>query len=230
MPRGTAAAALGVLALFGSSGCITVTVYQPLVSLQRPTVVDPRVANFQGDRFLVRCVPGDAMGRADTALLCHKIAALLQHQGATVDTDVPTGRGASFTPEVRPDLVIELQSRNLYAENNWLLTYASVLTFTIIPAMSEQDFACDVAIHDANGFLLASDSLQARFVNYLGIGIWAVNAALDVAVRPEDERVTGDSAKKAFSKDYYRQLSQLVLDAKMRAAVLRGFSARPERK
>ncbi len=49
------------------SGCVTV--YEPLVSLQRPVVIDPEVGNFEGQHLLVRCIPGDYLrGRFQSRL------------------------------------------------------------------------------------------------------------------------------------------------------------------
>ena len=41
------------------------------------------------------------------------------------------------------------------------------------------------------------------------------NKFLDIAVREKSEKLTGDRAKKDFSNDFYRQLSQLAFNAKM---------------
>jgi hypothetical protein len=71
--------------------------------------------------------------------------------------------------------------------------------------------------------VLASDSLQGRFINYFGFGIWAVNSTLDFLVRSPEEKLTGKQANQEFSRDFYRQISQLAFDAHMRSLVLRGF-------
>lgn len=211
------------------SGCMTV--YQPLVSLQRPVSIDPQAPNFEGLRLHVRCVPGDYLKFEDAVRLCRHLRTLFTNQGAQVDTEVPrngaSGRG--WEDAARPDLVIDLRSRLLHEDNNSLLWGISWLTFTLVPAIEEDTFSQEVTIRDADGFLLASDVMQGRFVRYFGLGVWGVNAALDLLVRPESERLTGDEANRDFSRDFYGQLSQLAFHARMRVMVLRGFEPEPSR-
>lgn len=213
-----------IVTLATLSGCVT-SVYQPLTSLQRPIVVDTEVANFEGLRLLVRCVPGDYVDRAGASLLCRNVATMFRNQGAHVDTDVPRkGREASARDdEVKPDLVIDLKSRLLHEETNPPLRILSILTFTLAPTIEEYSFAQDVTIRDARGALLASDSLQGRIIRYGGFGVWAVNWILDLTVRPDEEELSGDAAKRDFSRDYYGQLTQLAFNARTRQVVLRGF-------
>ena len=209
-----------VLAL--CSGCVTA--YQPLVSLQRPLAVDPEIANFEGQKVLVRCVPSDYLDPSDAELLCRKLRTLFTNQSATVEVEVP--RKNASAPErstFKPDLIIELRARLLHEANSawgWLLCYAS---FTLIPAVTEFEFAQDITIRDSSGFMLATDSLQARFVRSFGIGVWGVNGLLDLIVRPKGEAITGDGHKKDFSHDFFGQVSQLAFHARMRAAVMNEF-------
>jgi hypothetical protein len=210
-----------------SSGCVTV--YQPLVSLQRPVVVDPQLANFEGQRMLVRCIPSDYLQPNDALQLCRNVRALFTNQGAQVETDVPRP-GLSARDEQggpKADLIIDLKARLVHEERSALLGVVSGLTLTLVPAISEFTFAQEVTIRDSSGFQLASDTLQGRFVRYTGIGIWAVNSALDLLVRPDEEELTGDAAKKDFSRDFHRQLSQLAFNARMRSLVMRGFEEPP---
>ncbi|MBN1205373.1 MAG: hypothetical protein JXB05_10660 [Myxococcaceae bacterium] len=210
-----------------SSGCVTV--YQPLVSLQRPVVVDPRIANFEGQRMLVRCIPGDYLQPDDAEQLCRNVRALFTNQGAQVEVEVPRA-GTSARDEqggAKADLIIDLKARLVHEENSALLWTLSGLTFTLIPAITEFTFAQEVTIRDASGFQLASDTLQGRFVRYCGVGLWAVNSALDLLVRSEAEELTGDAPNKDFSRDFHGQLSQLAFNARMRSWVLRGFEESP---
>ena len=101
------------------------------------------------------------------------------------------------------------------------------MSFTLVPTIAEFTFAQEVTIRDGAGFVLASDSLQGRFVRYFGLGVWAVNSALDFLVRSDEEKLTGDAAQQEFTRDFYRQLSQLAFDAHMRSLVLRGFEPEP---
>jgi hypothetical protein len=206
-----------------SSGCVTV--YQPLVSLQRPVVVDPQIANFEGQRVLVRCIPGDYLQPSDAVQLCRNVRTLFANQGAEVDVEIPRP-GASARDEQggpKADLIIDLKARLVHEENSALLWTLSGLTFTLVPAITEFTFAQEVTILDSSGFQLASDTLQGRFVRYCGVGLWAVNGALDLLVRSDAEDLTGDSAQKDFSRDFYGQLSQLAFNARMRSLVIRGF-------
>jgi hypothetical protein len=224
LPR-PARGGIGLLALLGgiASGCVTV--YQPLVSLQRPAPIDNQLASFQGQRFLIRCLPGEYLAATDTQRLCFKVRNLFAVQGAEVEVEVPVegrpaGAGASGA---RPDLSIELRSRLLHQENSMILWFLSIMSFTLVPTIAEFTFAQEVTIRDGAGFVLASDSLQGRFVRYFGLGVWGVNRALDLLVRSDDEKLTGDLAQQEFSRDYYQQVSQLAFDAHMRSLVLRGF-------
>jgi hypothetical protein len=209
------------------SGCVT-TVYQPLVSLQRPVIIDPQVTNFEGQRLLLRCVPSDYLGPEDSRLLCRRLRTLFTTQGAQVEVS-QGGRTSGEDKEgaARPDLIIELRSRLLHEDNSTLLWVLSGLTLTLVPAITEYSFSQDVTIRDSSGFLLASDNLQARFVRYSGFSVWAVNGVLDLLVRPEAEKLGGDTANRDFSRDFYGQLSQLAFNAHTRSVVMRGFELEP---
>lgn len=214
---------LSTLLAMLSSGCVTV--YQPLVSLQRPVVVDPRMANFEGQRVLVRCIPGDYLQPDNAEQLCRNVRSLFTNQGAQVDVEVPRPGVSARDEQGEPkaDLIIDLKARLVHEESSALMGVLSGLTLTLVPSISEFTFAQEVTIRDSSGFQLASDTLQGRFVRYNGIGIWAVNGALDLLVRSDEEELTGDAAKKDFSRDFHRQLSQLAFNAHMRSLVMRGF-------
>jgi hypothetical protein len=210
-----------------SSGCVTV--YQPLVSLQRPVVVDPQLANFEGQRMLVRCIPGDYLQPDDARQLCRNVRSLFTKQGAQVEVEVPrAGRSAREEQGgAKPDLIIDLKARLVHEESSALLWTLSGLTLTLVPAITEATFAQEVIIRDSSGFLLASDVLQGRFVRYTGVGLWAVNSVLDLFVRSDAEQLTGNAPKKDFSRDFHGQLSQLAFNARMRSWVMRGFEEPP---
>jgi hypothetical protein len=140
-----------------------------------------------------------------------------------VETQVPMEGVFTAPPQRPPDLTIEVRSRLLHQGNNKLLLILSVATLTLVPTISEFTFAQEVTIRDRDGFVLAADTMQGRFLHYFGLGIWGVNAALDFLVRDKDEQITGGQAQREFSQDFYRQISQLAFDAHMRARVLRGF-------
>jgi len=206
-----------------ASGCVTV--YQPLTSLQQPVVVDPGLPNFEGMRLLVRCLPNEYLGASDSQRLCRRVGQLFRNQGAEVDIEVPRNGRSTRDEEVSmtPDLIVDLKSRQLHQQDSTLMAILSGLTFTLVPTWSEYTFAQDITVRDTTGFLLAQDSVQARFIEYYGVGIWGVNWVLDLLVRPDEDELAGDNAKKDFSRDYYGHLSQLVYNARVRSVVLKGF-------
>jgi len=106
----------------------------------------------------------------------------------------------------------------------WVLCWASA---TLIPALTEYTFAQDIKILDGDGFLLASDTLQARFVRYFGLAAWGFNGLADLLWRPDSEELTGKSMVRSFTRDYYGHLSQLAFHARMRSMVLHDFDERP---
>lgn len=215
------AAALG-------SGCVTV--YQPLTGLQRPVAVDPTLENFADTRLLVRCLSDDNLDRGDAQTLCRNVGRLFEIQGATVDTQVPRADGGrrEEDPAHPPDFVLDLRSRPVHQRHDAWLVILSTLTLTIIPSYEESTYAQVLQIRDGSGSLLSSDELQARFIRYTGLGIWAVNWILDLLVRPKDAALTGDGARNDFSRDFHRQLTQQLFNARMRAQVMHGFEpARP---
>ncbi len=191
-----------------TSGCVTV--YQPLTALQRPRVINPEHKNFDGLRLMLRCIPSEDTDSGDSEILCQHLSTLFVNQGAEVELEVPeSDLPLREDAAARPDLIIELTSRMLHSENStlqWMLCYASA---TLIPAVTEATFVQDVLLRDADGFLLGSDALQARFIRYFGVAYWGINKLMDLIVRPKEEALTGDAAKADFSRDFYGQVAQL---------------------
>lgn len=208
------------------TGCVTV--YQPMTSLQRPVVLDMQVENFEGTRVFVRCVPNDDISVGEAERLCGNVSSVYRNQGAKVDWEVPRNGASSRADEMKnAELVVELRTRLLHEEDSSLLRVISVASLTLIPSIAEESWSQDVTVRDGSGSLLASDSMQSRFVTYRGAGVWAVNWLLDIIVRPDAEELTGDVAKRDFSRDLYGQLSQLLFNARVRSQVLHGFDAPP---
>lgn len=203
---------LWVVILALSSGCVTV--YQPLQTLQRPVVVDLDEANFDGLKVEVRCPPGTFVKGGDAQRMCRRVQRVFANQGANVEPVAPTSK---------PDLIIDIQSRLLHSNVDTFMSLLCIASLTLVPAMSEASLAADVTIRDGEGFVLASDSFQARFINYFGFGVWAINGILDLFFRAPNEKLTGNSQNKEVSRDFYSQLSQLAFHARTRALVLRGF-------
>lgn len=211
------------------AACSVVT-YQPVSGLSRPTAISAERRNFEGRRMVLRCLPGGYLDPRDTQRLCARVQALFAGQGAEVQmalTRAGTELGGPPAQAGAVDLVLELRSRLLHEERNVWLSILSGLSLTLIPAISSFSFAQDVVVLDADGFQLASETLEGRFVTYFGAGVWSVNKVLDLLVREEDEHLTGDTAKTDFSKDFYRQLSQIALNAHLRARVMRAFDEPP---
>jgi hypothetical protein len=216
--------------LLACSGCMTV--YQPMMSLQRPVAIDPRERNFENVSVLVRCITSDAVDSSESNKLCQNTSQLLTNQGAKVTIEIPGEtvegeedeppalRGKPKPQATRPDLIVELSGTLVSNDNgplNWIFCY---LTLTLYPAITDATFEQQVVIKDPNGFLLAQDALQARFVRYFGLAVWAINGLADWLVRPKSERLTGDAPNRDFSKDFQGHISQLVMNAWARKQVL----------
>jgi hypothetical protein len=218
-----------------ATGCV-VTVYQPMSGLHRPAVVDPRLPNLEDVRLTVRCVPGGLLNAQEAGALCQKVGLLFENQGATVTTvagdrsagDTGTDAGGDDADGPPPtDLTLELRAREVHRANNPLGWALCIGSFTVIPAVTESTFAQDVAIRDASGFLLVSDTLEGRLVTRFGFGAWLGNELLDLTVRDDREDLTNGAAGRDLSADLYRQLSQLVFNAKMQWQVLQQVPGGP---
>jgi hypothetical protein len=197
-----------------TSGCVTV--YQPLRALQRPVVLSIDENNFEGLKVQVRCPPGAFVKGGEANKLCRKVERVLSNQGAVVGGGVEQNG-------TKPDLIIDIESRLLSDDTDRLFSVLCILSGTLIPWVTDTSLAEDITIRDADGFVLASDSFQARFVTYIGLAVWAVNGLLDLLVRGEDEKLVGKAQNAVVSKDFYSQLSQLAFHARTRSLVLRNF-------
>jgi len=218
-------------------GCVKV--YQPVSGLSQPVVVDPRLANFQDVRLAVYCPPGDLVNAVEARALCRKVGILFENQGAQVTTYTTDRRvgdnslgdelrddSADASIEAPPiDLSLELRGREVQAGNDHLSWVLFIATFTLVPGVTEFTFAQDVVVRDANGFLLASDSMQGRIVRYAGAGTFVTNKILDLIWRDEEDHIIGDKPHSELSADFYGQLSQLTFNAKMRWQVLQEASS-----
>ena len=206
------------------SGCSGVTLYQPMGALQRPTAVHLADPTFQDARILVRCLAGEDLPPGDADKVCRQVAQSLRQQGAETETVVPRrldeglpadafdGRGAELT--------VEIASRTEHSHDWPMLAAASLLTLTAIPSVEEYTFVQDVTVRARNHTVLGSETLRARLVTYTGCLVWSGNWLLDWAVRDDDNDLSGDLAHKAYSRDFYRQVSQLTHNARVRSDVL----------
>ncbi len=218
-PCGIAAAVAG--ALLG--GCVHT--YQPLAGLHDPVVVDPAQPNLPGLRVDAWCLPGEGLPAPQAELLCDRVAALLEAQGATVRAMAadPRAQGAldGFGADETgpPALVIELHPGPTTAQEHPLSWVLFASTFTLVPAVRASTFSQELIVRDGDGFLLGRRTLRGRLVHSYGAGVWAGNKLLDWTLRPPEEELTGDAAARDLSADLYGQLSQLVFDATQRRAL-----------
>ncbi len=218
---------LAVVAIAMTTGCVTV--YQPLVGLQRPIALDPQTpTNFTDNtRVLVRCHPGDGV---EADVLCRNVRSSLTKQGAMVTTEVVRPSGKVAAPdriETPPQFIIDINSKLIHHEDSAILSLLCIASFTLIPAVEEWTFGQEIRIRDAQGFLLAQQSFQERFVESFGLGVWALNGIIDLLIRPKSEQVTGDGYKEEFTRDLHGHLAQLLYNAKVRARVMNSFAPEP---
>jgi hypothetical protein len=213
-----------VLVGLAMTGCVTV--YQPLVGLQRPIAVDPQSPeNFTATRVLVRCHPADGV---EADVLCRNLRSSLSKQGAQVTTEVvrPSGKiAASAQSDTPPQFVIDVTSKLVHHKDEPLLQVLNILSLTLVPAITETTYGQEFRIRDAQGFVLAQQSYQERFVQSFGLGVWALNGLIDLLIRPKSEQVTGDGYKEEFTRDLHGHLAQLLHNAKVRARVMNSFAA-----
>ena len=182
------------------AGCVTV--YQPMSGLHRPVAVDMNHAHLADLSLSLKCTPGPALDEDEAQDLCRKLAQLFENQGAQVETqmsgsgvdDLPTAGAApgEGTGTAKMALNVDLSARLIHADKTRIFWWWSIMT--------DYTFAEDVVIRDENGFLLVKDTLTGRFVARMGFS---------------------SDADEMFSRDYYSQLIQLALNAKMRRQVLR---------
>ena len=225
-----------VVLLLTGCGRALVVVYQPLSGLHRPVAIDPQLPNFTDTRLDVRCIRGTLLNDSQAGVLCDRVETLFTNQGAEVHTyvgegpldgdgpvadalEIGAGEGAAPV-EPRTRLLVELRARETAASIHpfsWVLYAAS---FTVIPGVIESSFSQEILIRDDSGFLLVSDTLEGRIVTRYGLGPWLGNQLLNLT-REKADKLTEDTARKDLSADLYRQLSQDVFNAKMRARVLR---------
>ncbi|MEM6733961.1 MAG: hypothetical protein AAF658_20530 [Myxococcota bacterium] len=207
--------------LFLGSGCMTV--YHPLRGLQRPTLVELNAPNFAQTAIELRCIEGGALDRDGARRLCQFIRQVFENQGATVfdRTEIAFADAEDLEAESPTELIVELRSRETASDVNYSSQFLSVVTLTLVPAIREESVAQTVIIRDAGGRELAQETLEWRMRHYVGIGIVGVNYLLDVTARDEDDTLTGDVADERFSRDLYRQVSQIAFNAKQRLDLTR---------
>lgn len=220
------ASPLCALLALSLAGCVVHT-YHPMQGMGSPVVVDAGAPNFQDLNLTVTCLEGDYLSRQETNVLCQRVSKLFENQGAVVKTVGARGpfggleESTADDGRARTDLSMELRSRRVHQARYPLSWVTHIASFTVLPYLTEQTFSQEVTIRDADGFLLAQSSLQARIVRRAGAGPWVSHKLMDWLVREEEDRLTGDAFDRSFSEDMYGQLSQLVFNAKLRWQTLR---------
>ena len=196
-----------ILASLLLGGCVDV--YQPMSGLHRPIAIDVGYANFTDLALSVRCLPSAALDTGDAGKLCQRIARLFENQGARVQVLRADAPPIEEPEDAAPDekkadkpraaLAIDVRAREIRRESTTLIPWLWSIT-------TDYTVAQDISIRDETGFLLVQDTFVCRFVNRLGF------------MSDADEQ---------FSADFYGQLSQLALNAKVRHRVLAEGKARP---
>jgi len=184
------------------AGCITA--YQPMSGLHRPIAVDTDYENFADLSLTLHCIAGDVVDASQARELCRKLTRLFENQGCDVKTRVSTGRLSDSDPEPevgapRTALNMRLSSRLIHEIETDLIIWSYWTDYT---------FAQDIVVTDETGFLLVKETLTGRFVTRLGFF---------------------SDADEDFSADFYGQVSQLALNAKLRREVLREGSTAPKK-
>jgi hypothetical protein len=193
--------------------------------LQRPTLVAPGGSSLNESRVFVRCHPDDKyLPPGDAERVCRQLATALRRQGAEVETTVPRGRDESGPAQAfdgqGADLTVDLRSRTEHHYDYPILAYPAVLTCTTIPIIEEETYAQDIEVRGRSMTVLASQTLRARFVTYTGWAVWSFNQLADFFFRDDQNDLSGDIGKKEFSADFYRQISQLTFNARVRSDLL----------
>ncbi len=188
-------------------GCVDV--YQPMTGLHRPIAIDIGYTNFADLDLRVRCRASAAMDASQAGELCRRVARLFENQGARVEVlrdgappidDAEEAAAEGETPKApRAALSIEIAGREIRRDTTTIIPWAWEHT-------SDYTIAQDISIRDESGFLLAADTFVFRFVSRIGFF---------------------SDAEEQFSADFYGQLSQLALNAKVRRRVLAEGQARP---
>ena len=208
--------------IVGCSSCVTI--YEPMGSLQRPTLLNPADETFAGSRILLRCVPGADLPPGDAEKVCRNLSQVMRSQGADTETSVPRalddGQGRLAFDGVGADFTIEVSSRTEHHYDHPAMFIFMVLTGTAIPAIEEETYAQQITVRGKNQVVLASDTLRSRFVTYTGCLVWSINWLLDLGFRDDDNDLTGAIGQQTFSRDFYRQVSQLAWNARVRSDVL----------
>ena len=211
--------------LLSLSGCVRS--YQPLTGLHDPVVVDPGARNFPELSLHVYCVPGKALKPAQASVLCQRVGLLFENQGAAVETFVEdpalgsaiggAGGGAETSPA---DLVLALEVDAVQKSLHPVTAVLCYFSITIVPMVRETTFSQQVGGPRWFGLSSGDGSVPRPACRAFRSGGLGGNWVLDRFIREPEERLTGEAASTDLSNDLYRQLSQLVFNARMRQEAL----------
>jgi hypothetical protein len=219
-----------LLQLMAATSCVTI--YQPQRAIHRPVVVPSSPTNFEGLRVLVRCNSHEKyLPVGDAARLCGRIADDLEQQGAICEWVVPVGANfvepSGFDGE-EADLTLENREQDRPRLRLPVDGRAFCLTCSMIPTMEEYTYSQRVVVFGRDRSVLTEEVFRERFVQYTGLGIWGLNYLIDWLFRSDEDALSGDAGKKAFSRDFYGQIRQILFNARIRSEVL-GLTQAPGR-
>jgi hypothetical protein len=217
-------------------GCTT-TVYQPLAALERPIIIDTARPNFKGVAIQLECLATDSIPAASASRLCGIVSRHLENQEAMV-TVVRKGDEAiaeEERPEERPEassaqkdksapirLQVRLSARRLDESKRtpWWYFPLFAFSFTAYPLVSQIVDEQRIEVRDASGFLISDTTTQSRFIQYTGVVYWGINSLNNWLFREKTEAINDANMRKQVTRDYLGTLSQTVLNASERVAVL----------
>jgi hypothetical protein len=180
-------------------------------------------------KITVNCLEGEILNASAATALCNKVSALLENQGAKVETNTVRTLGKKLTvqdnngsnADKNSDLTVILSAQTLVINRNTWMWAISIPTFTLFPVAAEYVMQQQVEILDSTGFMITQDAFQARFIRYFGIGYWTTNKLLNLIARDPEDEISDQKIRDSFSRDFYGNLSQTLFNAKMRLEVLR---------
>jgi hypothetical protein len=223
--RGRAVIAAAVALLVSAAGgCSTlVTVYEPQGGLRLPTRVERQAAPLSSTRVALRCLEmatSDPLARLlaanETREICTRVSRALQQAGALVTTVTNPQAEAATDPY---DLYVDWQVRLEHEASSPWMAAASCLSCSLVPTIEQRTYVHRAVIRGRDRGVLHTHESRARFVDYDGCGIWLVTWLLDF-LRADEDKVGDPAARRRYSRDVYRQLTQSLVNARARSDLL----------
>lgn len=228
--RGAALTAGALSAAVLATGCCSTVVYQPMRAVHRPVVLKRKPDTFAGTRVLVRCMARKLhFPRSDAFKLCNNVVEDLRRQGAEAEAMVPYGR-SWVAPEVfdgkTPDLTIQISNRIEHQGDSNMKIW-SALTCMLVPYRVENTQAQAITWFGRDGSVLLEETFRERFVEVGGLAVGIADVA-SMLSEDDGKEVSTRNSKKDFTRDFYGQLRQQTLNAKVRSELL-GLTRAPVR-